>query len=240
MHEIFLSYSRRDIDTVQALATALSAKGLTVWLDRSAIEEGDAYDTQIEDAIAQTRVVIVVWSSTRSDRIGCAPKPPMPWPTTNCCRFRSTHPTRRCNSCTSRRSISTTGRATRRRELFAPFIGAWPDVLIMRFSPAKPAPRRDVPATAAPATQPAPTDAGSSRRYSRHGGRGSTLSRKRHEEEFRAYFAEHTFVMAQVASCSPSLPTSSTAFPTGERRRRSGRPDFVTWWPVRCCWCSTV
>jgi hypothetical protein len=28
----------------------------------SGIEEGDAYDTQIEDAIAQTRVVIVVWS----------------------------------------------------------------------------------------------------------------------------------------------------------------------------------
>jgi hypothetical protein len=62
MHEIFLSYSRRDSSTVQALATALSEKGLSVWLDRSGIQEGDAYDTQIEDAIAQTRVVIVLWS----------------------------------------------------------------------------------------------------------------------------------------------------------------------------------
>ncbi len=62
MHEIFLSYSRRDLSVVQALATALSAKGLSVWLDRSGIREGDAYDTQIEDAIAQTRVVIVLWS----------------------------------------------------------------------------------------------------------------------------------------------------------------------------------
>ena len=62
MHEIFISYSRRDLSTVEALATALSDKGLSVWVDRSGIEEGDAYDTQIEDAIAQTRVVIVLWS----------------------------------------------------------------------------------------------------------------------------------------------------------------------------------
>ena len=62
MKEIFLSYSRLDLSTVQALAAALEEKGLSVWIDRSGIEEGDAYDTQIEDAIAQTRVVIVVWS----------------------------------------------------------------------------------------------------------------------------------------------------------------------------------
>lgn len=68
MHEIFLSYSRHDSSTVEALAAALSRKGLSVWFDRSGIEEGDAFDTQIEEAIAQTRVVIVVWSqnSTRS------------------------------------------------------------------------------------------------------------------------------------------------------------------------------
>src|SRR3984885_2883598 len=68
MHEVFLSYSRSDSTTVQALAAALAEKGLSVWLDKSGIEEGDAYDTQIEDAIAQTRVVIVVWSknSTKS------------------------------------------------------------------------------------------------------------------------------------------------------------------------------
>src|SRR6478735_12482620 len=62
MKEIFLSYSRLDSSTVQALAAALEEKGVSVWIDRSGIEEGDAYDTQIEDAIAQTRVVIVVWS----------------------------------------------------------------------------------------------------------------------------------------------------------------------------------
>jgi hypothetical protein len=62
MKEIFLSYSRLDSSTVQALAGGLEEKGVSVWIDRSGIEEGDAYDTQIEDAIAQTRVVIVVWS----------------------------------------------------------------------------------------------------------------------------------------------------------------------------------
>ena len=62
MKEIFLSYSRLDSSTVQALAAALEEKGVSVWIDRSGIEEGDAYDTQIEDAIARTRVVIVVWS----------------------------------------------------------------------------------------------------------------------------------------------------------------------------------
>jgi TIR domain-containing protein len=67
-YEIFISHSHQDISTVQALATALSQRGLSVWVDRSDIEEGDAYDTQIEEAIAQTSVVIVLWSehSTRS------------------------------------------------------------------------------------------------------------------------------------------------------------------------------
>ena len=33
-----------------------------IWPDRKAIQEGAAFDTQIEEAIAQTRVVIVIWS----------------------------------------------------------------------------------------------------------------------------------------------------------------------------------
>jgi TIR domain len=61
-YEIFISYSHQDINTVRALSTALSQKGLSVWMDRIDIQGGDAYDTQIEDAIAQTSVVIVLWS----------------------------------------------------------------------------------------------------------------------------------------------------------------------------------
>src|SRR5262249_60141944 len=62
MHELFISYSRHDSDAANALADMLSKAGLSVWLDRKAIQEGDAFDTQIEEAIAQTCVVIVIWS----------------------------------------------------------------------------------------------------------------------------------------------------------------------------------
>jgi TIR domain len=62
MHELFISYCRHDSDAANALADTLSKAGLSVWLDRDAIQEGAAFDTQIEEAIAQTRVVIVIWS----------------------------------------------------------------------------------------------------------------------------------------------------------------------------------
>src|SRR5262252_7734655 len=62
MHELFISYCRHDSNAANALADTLSKAGLSVWMDRRAIQEGDAFDTQIEEAIAQTIVVIVIWS----------------------------------------------------------------------------------------------------------------------------------------------------------------------------------
>jgi hypothetical protein len=62
MHELFISYCRHDLDAANALADTLSKAGLSVWLDRNGIQEGAAFDTQIEEAIAQTSVVIVIWS----------------------------------------------------------------------------------------------------------------------------------------------------------------------------------
>jgi hypothetical protein len=62
MHELFISYCRHDSDAANALADTLSKAGLSVWLDRKGIQEGAAFDTQIEEAIAQTSVVIVIWS----------------------------------------------------------------------------------------------------------------------------------------------------------------------------------
>ena len=111
MKEIFLSYSRLDSSTVQALAAALEEKGVSVWIDRSGIEEGDAYDTQIEDAIAQTRVVIVVWSqhSVRSHWVRAEAAYALG--KHKLVPIRSTRARRRCNSITSRRSISTVGTA---------------------------------------------------------------------------------------------------------------------------------
>jgi hypothetical protein len=62
MHELFISYCRHDLDAANALADTFSKAGLSVWMDRKGVQEGAAFDTQIEEAIAQTRVVIVIWS----------------------------------------------------------------------------------------------------------------------------------------------------------------------------------
>src|SRR5262245_52487222 len=72
MQKLFISYCRHDFDTANALADTLSKAGLSVWLDCQAIQEGAAFDTQIEEAIAQTRVVIVIWSehSVKSHWVG--------------------------------------------------------------------------------------------------------------------------------------------------------------------------
>ena len=113
MKEIFLSYSRLDSSTVQALAAALEEKGVSVWIDRSGIEEGDAYDTQIEEAIARTRVVIVVWSqhSVRSHWVRAEAAYALNKHKLVPIAIESTRASRRCNSITSRRSISTVGTA---------------------------------------------------------------------------------------------------------------------------------
>src|SRR5215469_939412 len=110
MHEIFISYSRRDLSTVRALTTALSQKGLTVWVDRSDIQEGDAYDTQIEEAIAQTSVVIVLWSenSIRSHWVRAGG--PSAWANHKLLPIRSIIVSRRFSSCKSRRSTSAAGK----------------------------------------------------------------------------------------------------------------------------------
>ena len=41
MHELFISYCRHDSDAANALADTLSKAGLSVWLDRKAIQEGE-------------------------------------------------------------------------------------------------------------------------------------------------------------------------------------------------------
>jgi hypothetical protein len=59
--DIFISYSRRDRSLVEPLAGALEHRGWSVWWDHR-IVAGDAFDRVIEEAIQQSRLVIVVWS----------------------------------------------------------------------------------------------------------------------------------------------------------------------------------
>ena len=68
MADIFISYARADRPRIARLAQALEHDGWSVWWDRE-IPPGRSFDEVIEEALAQARCVIVVWSeaSVRSE-----------------------------------------------------------------------------------------------------------------------------------------------------------------------------
>ena len=68
MAEIFISYARVDRERAQALAGALGREGWSVWWDRD-IPPGRTFDEVIEEALAEAKCVIVLWSrdSVRSE-----------------------------------------------------------------------------------------------------------------------------------------------------------------------------
>lgn len=63
MSDIFLSYSSAERDRVRTLAEALQRQGWTVWWDRT-IPPGRSFDETIEEAINDTKCVVVCWSTT--------------------------------------------------------------------------------------------------------------------------------------------------------------------------------
>lgn len=62
MSDIFISYSREDSQFVDALIMALIEYGWSVWSDKSGMSEGRPFDQQIENAIMEATVALVVWS----------------------------------------------------------------------------------------------------------------------------------------------------------------------------------
>ena len=64
MSDIFISYSRADSKLVEALILALIEYGWSVWSDKSGVAEGRPFDQQIENAILESTVTLVVWSPT--------------------------------------------------------------------------------------------------------------------------------------------------------------------------------
>lgn len=68
MSDIFISYARKDQPRARMLADALAAKGWSVWWDPK-IQAGKAFDRVIEQAIAEAKCVVVIWSkhSVNSD-----------------------------------------------------------------------------------------------------------------------------------------------------------------------------
>lgn len=68
MHDLFISYAREDADWIERFSAMLKSEGLVVWKD-SSIPTGKSFGRVIEDAIANSRAVVVVWShySVESD-----------------------------------------------------------------------------------------------------------------------------------------------------------------------------
>lgn len=62
MSQVFISYSRRDIEFVQRLAEDLQAAGLTVWYDLSGLDGGTQWGIEIQSAIENSQYFLVVLS----------------------------------------------------------------------------------------------------------------------------------------------------------------------------------
>ena len=61
MADIFISYKREDFLLAKALAEKLIELGWSVWWDRN-IPVGKAYDQVIEEELAKSNCIIVLWS----------------------------------------------------------------------------------------------------------------------------------------------------------------------------------
>ncbi|MDB9960852.1 TIR domain-containing protein [Oceanihabitans sp.] len=65
MHDIFISYAKVDQEIARTVAEALSKEGFEVWWDID-IPTGSTFDAAIEQAVADAKCVIVLWSENSS------------------------------------------------------------------------------------------------------------------------------------------------------------------------------
>jgi hypothetical protein len=68
MHDIFISYAKVDHEIARTVAEELNKEGFEVWWDVD-IPTGSTFDSAIEQAVADAKCVIVLWSenSTKSE-----------------------------------------------------------------------------------------------------------------------------------------------------------------------------
>src|SRR5215469_17655249 len=59
---VFISYSRKDTEFVDALQSLLTVHGIEVWLDRSRLEGGQLWKDMLEEAITACDVFLLVSS----------------------------------------------------------------------------------------------------------------------------------------------------------------------------------
>ena len=61
-YDVFLSYSRKDVDWAIRLEQGLKGRGLSVFRDASRLTAGERWDEQLQGAITQARNLVVLWS----------------------------------------------------------------------------------------------------------------------------------------------------------------------------------
>jgi hypothetical protein len=66
---VFLSYASDDVSAVERIASALCAAGIEVWIDRSELRGGDAWDQSIRKQIKACALFIPIISRHAHDRI---------------------------------------------------------------------------------------------------------------------------------------------------------------------------
>ena len=62
-HQVFISYSRKDVESVNAIRAVLDRNGITYWIDKEGIFSGENYKEVIVDAIETSKAVIFVSSA---------------------------------------------------------------------------------------------------------------------------------------------------------------------------------
>jgi hypothetical protein len=62
VHDVFLSYSRRDAEVAQRLVSDLEARGFDVWRDTDDIRGGEVWRASIADALDRTAAVVLLVS----------------------------------------------------------------------------------------------------------------------------------------------------------------------------------
>ena len=58
MHDIFISYSRKDSEAVGRFVEKLTEEGYSVWIDKDGIESGDQFKLIIVKAIEDSKIVL--------------------------------------------------------------------------------------------------------------------------------------------------------------------------------------
>ena len=68
-HQVFISYSRKDVDSVNVIREILDRNGISYWIDKEGIFSGENYKEVIVDAIETAHAVIFVSSANSNASI---------------------------------------------------------------------------------------------------------------------------------------------------------------------------